>query len=73
MTPTDKDPQPSCSSGFLDEDSQIDFVLVGDTGITAYRHDGKELWKLKESSTYNQRKDQAEKGQHCPITLQQES
>ena len=45
--------------GYLDKDNRIDFVLVGNAGITAYGHDGHELWKLKEESTFNQRQDRA--------------
>jgi len=56
----DDDPPRGLTSlilGYLDHDNEIDFVLVGETGITAYDHWGNELWALGEVSTYNQRTD----------------
>ncbi|MBN2309780.1 MAG: hypothetical protein JXR94_12460 [Candidatus Hydrogenedentes bacterium] len=43
--------------GFLDADEAIDFVVVGETGASAYDHFGKELWQLERASTYNHRAD----------------
>ena len=43
--------------GYLDGDDQIDFVIVGETGVSAYDHFGRELWQLRRQTTYNQRAD----------------
>ncbi len=43
--------------GYLNSDREVDYLLAGDRGFTAYDHSGRCLWKLKEESTFNQRKD----------------